>query len=316
MTAVDLEPLWPAAAPPRVNNLMDGYSVPAVGSAPALMLPHLPIGESMNHSTPSFPTVPKKKSGAPHDVFVEVLEDAGWVVERRAQVFASGPNPTRLDIRRAQDWRQFLIYAWNITLEGKGRVGNNYRTQSTRAHDGALICEPDRSTVGIGWDEDRQVLSAYDGWTKRETGFSTSVHIKRETLDTAAANGWAEEGPPWDARAAFRPEKIGRFLAWIGQMGARREAALRPLEFKQLDKDTAEIVGQILGGQPTGWLRQKDRIVVVDSGRRLADDRLWRIEHLAPIRTKTPGGRQRTWVQFTCRRVGAIHDPSVVELVA
>jgi hypothetical protein len=257
------------------------------------------------------------KSGQPHDVFVEALEDAGWVVERRDPVSGPGaPNPTRLDIRHAQDWRRLLVYAWNITHEGKGRVGDNYRTQSTRSHDGPLISEPDRATVGIGWDESRQVFSAYDGWTKRETGSSSAVHIKRDTLDDAAATGWAEEGPRWDARACFTPVNVGRFLTWIGYMSARREAALAPLEFNLIDKDHAEIVGDIWGGQPTGWLRVRDRILVVDKKGALADARLWRVEGLKSEAVPTASGRyNRTRVHFTCRRVGAIHDPSVVGLL-
>src|SRR6266511_2435615 len=96
---------------------------------------------------------------SPHDQLVQTLADAGWTVTDQARV-GSGPNPTRLHIRRGRLQRRLLVYAWRITSEGKGRkkAGRedlDFRIQTTRSHEGPLLTPPGYVACGIGWDEDR-----------------------------------------------------------------------------------------------------------------------------------------------------------------
>lgn len=257
------------------------------------------------------------KSGEPLDKLLAALRARGWVVDLGEPVSQSGgPNPTRVDLRHAQDRRQLLIYSWFVTHEGKGRKGGNYRIQTTRTHDGPLMMESGRVTVGIGWDRQRGVLAAFDGWTKRETGSSSSVHIKRSLLDAAVDEGWAIDGPSWDARVAFRPEEAGRFLTWVGEMSARREAVLEAVDINLVDSGTADIVADTWR-DAVAWLRVGDRLIVSDGSGGLRNESLWRIEGLQARVVPTPSGRyNRTHIHLRCRRVGTVKDPAVVEMLA
>lgn len=261
---------------------------------------------------------PTGKSGEPLQRLLEALEDCGWAVDLRESVSPhGGPNPTRIDLSRPRDRRRLLVYSWFVTNEGKGRAKNDYRIQTRRAHEGPLIVEPERTTVGFGWDRQRQVFGAFDGWTKRETGSSSSVHIKRSLLEAAVAEGWAVDPLRWDPRVAFTPENAGKALAWVAAMTAeRREAALPALELKMLDEETAEIVGDVWRSAPAPWFREGDRLIAVDKKGKPVDDSLWRIEHLEARHVSTASSRyNRTRIHFRCRRVGTVHGSKVLEML-
>lgn len=253
--------------------------------------------------------------GEPLARFLDALQAIGWVTAKQEAVAESGgPNPTRLDLRHGQDQKRLLVYSWFITGEGKGRTKKDFRIQTTRTHNGPLASEPGRVTVGIGWDRRREVFAAFDGWTKRQTGGSSSVHFKADTLDRAVCTGWAVEAPRWDARAAFRPANAGEFLKWIGQMSGLREGLLDPLDYTIHDDDHAEIVGDIWGGRTTGWLRIGDRVVIIDKDGGMLNDTLWRIVSLDAQQVPTASGRyNRTRVTFSCIRIGRIKDEAALE---
>jgi hypothetical protein len=97
-------------------------------------------------------------------------------------------------------------------------------------------------------------------------------------------------------------------------MSGRREALLKPVDYTILDTDHAEIVGDVWGGQPTGWLRIGDRIVMIDADETLLHEALWRITDLEAEQAVAPSGRyNRTRITFLCRRVGWIRDQSALE---
>lgn len=265
---------------------------------------------------PSLPQIPATgPAGEPLDQLLDALTALGWAVDLRQPVAESGgPNPTRVDLRHAQDTRRLLLYSWFVTGEGKGRAKNDFRIQTTRTHEGPLASEHGRVTVGIGWDRRRQVFAAFDGWTKRQTGHSSSVHIKRDLLDRAQQDGWALETPRWDARAVFDRANAGRFLMWIGEMSGLREGLLNPVDYTLHDADHADIVGDVWGGKPTGWLRVGDRVVIMDKDGGLLNDSLWRISDLEAKQVPTPSGRyNRTRIVFRCERVGRIVDQAALE---
>ncbi len=171
-------------------------------------------------------------AGEPLDRFLTAVEAAGWTVERREPVAASGGvNPTRVDLRRGRAQHRLLVYSYFITHEGKGRVGNNFRVQTTRSHEGDLLQEPGRITVGVCWDPKRQVFAGFDGWAKRLEAASPSVHIKAQTLDEGAAEGWVEAPPVYDPRPAFTPANVERFLQWTTKINDRRTVLLRPVDY-------------------------------------------------------------------------------------
>lgn len=262
---------------------------------------------------------PTGPQGEPLDELLKAVRAAGWKVELRQPVSQKGgPNPTRLDLRRGSTVRRFLVYAWFATHEGKGRANDNFRIQTRRTHPGPLMNERGRITVGFGWERRRRVFGIFDGWTKRESGKSSSVHIKDDLLERGAADGWALDGPRWDPRAAATPENIRKAVDWIvAQHEELREAPLKAKEFTALGEDRAEIVGDVWGSNPASWLRKGDRLIVTDGKKRLISDALWRVESLEPFKRPTKSGRyNRTHIRFRCRRVGTVHDSQVLEMLS
>lgn len=238
------------------------------------------------------------------DVVVTAFGAAGWKVLRHESVHGGrSVNPTRLDLARGKQSLQLIVYAWKITGEGKGRTGDNFRIQTTRSHEGELLTEPPRLTVCFGIDEQRSVLAAFDGWTKRATGGSSSVHIKRETLERAAKAGFAEQTPPWDSRAAVRLTAVEPLLPWLARQRDRRLTAVHPLRL-QLDQSGATVTCDLWDASPASWLRVDDQLIVADDNR-LIDESLWKIEELT-VDVTTPGRNPRRTVTFGCRRYGRI----------
>ncbi|MET3937176.1 hypothetical protein [Arthrobacter sp. OAP107] len=241
------------------------------------------------------------------DVVLEKFSETGWSVAARESVSGGrSVNPSRVDLVRGKQRFPLLAYAWKITHEGKGRTGMNYRIQTTRSHEGDLLHEEGRQTVGFGVDADREVIAAFDGWTKRATGSSSSVHIDRATLDKAAADGFAVEEPHWDSRAAARYSDVHLLLPWISDQQATRTAAVQPLEHAISD-DQATVVADLWNSAPAAWLRQNDRLVLANrEGNDLLDTAIWRITDLK-VKTVTKEGRNpRRNVTFTCRRYGRV----------
>jgi hypothetical protein len=240
------------------------------------------------------------------DDVVAAFDAAGWTALVQQGVHGGrSVNPSRVDLARGKQYLQLLVYAWKITGEGKGRSGDNYRIQTTRSHGGDLMTESDRLTLGFGVDERRGVLAVFDGWTKRATGGSSSVHIRRDTLDRAAQVGYADQAPGWDSRAAVRVDAVDALLPWIAHQRDRRLTAVHPLAHV-VDCATAAITCDLWDAAPAAWLRPKDRLVLADatdSG--LLDGSLWEVSELAIDVTK-PGRNQRRTVTFDCRRYGRV----------
>lgn len=249
------------------------------------------------------------------DDVVGAFETAGWKVLKQESVHGGrSVNPTRVDIARGKQYLQLLIYAWKITGEGKGRVGTNYRIQTTRSHEGDLLTEAPRLTLGFGVDAARGVLTVFDGWTKRATGGSSSVHIKRETLNLAVAKGYAEQSPSWDSRAAVRLAGVEPLLPWIARQRDRRLTAVHALSYA-IDGSTATVTCDLWDAAPANWLRPKDHLVLTDDdGKRLLDGSLWEICELA-ITVTTPGRNARRAVTFDCRRFGRVNASAATPLL-
>ena len=256
---------------------------------------------------------------SPHDRFVQALAGAGWTLLHRSPI-GTGPNPTRVELRRGRLQRRLLVYAWRITLEGKGRrragrADLDYRVQTTRSHEGPLLVLPGFVGCGIGWDEERVIFAAFDPWVKRHTGASSSVHFPRALLDTAAASGWEElERPENGPQVAFQPGQIDRFLSWAVGLQRRRLIILEPEQFERED-ERASVVVDPWRERRASWLRPGDQLVLEEQGK-LLDMNVWEIDAIGAQQRQTRSGQyNRTALRLLCHRYGIVRNSEWVEEV-
>lgn len=234
----------------------------------------------------------------------------GWEDVSKERVSSGrSPNPTRVDLAFGNQRMFLVMYAWTVTGEGKGRSGDNFRIQTTRGHDGDLLSEDGRLTLGFGIDTERDVLAVFDGWTKRNTGRSSSVHIRRALLETAAEKGFCVDGPPWDARAACRTSDIQLLLPWIDDQTKPRLAAVQAVKH-QVKGENATATADLWDSAPAAWLRIADRLVLADrAGEHLVDDSIWMVKELA-VAVVGEGRYPRRNVAFTLKRYGRVNNES------
>jgi hypothetical protein len=247
------------------------------------------------------------------DDVLGVLSDAGWKTIARTPVNGKATNPTRVDLKKGRSTLPLLVYVWKVTGEGAGRKGLNYRIQTTRSHSGELLTETDRLTIGLGLDASRGVIAAFDGWTKRATGGSSSVHIKRALLDEAAASGFSLQGPYWDDRAAASFASAGNLVDWMLAQDGTRTAGVQPLS-STVDGEKMVALADLWDSAPAAWLRVSDNLVLVEgNGKELIDNGVWRIDEVAVSETTPPGSRYpRRSVEFKGHRHGYVKNEATV----
>lgn len=234
--------------------------------------------------------------------------ERGWRESSKVRVSGGrSPNPTRVDLAFGKQQLSLVMYAWKVTGEGKGRSGDNFRIQTTRSHEGELLSDGDRLTLGFGVDSGRGVLVVFDGWTKRNTGSSSSVHIKRALLDAAAESGFSTDGPVWDARAACRMSNIESLLPWIDEQMKPRLAAVQALAY-EVKGERATATADLWDSAPAAWLRVGDRLVLADrDGERLVDDSIWTVKDVA-VTLVGEGRYPRRNITFTLKRYGRVKN--------
>lgn len=245
----------------------------------------------------------------PHNVFIEALTREDWtLVESRPVVAGGGPNPSYLVVQRGRTSLRLLTYAWKITGEGKGRVGTNYRVQATRSHEGDLLSEQGWVSLGLGWDEDREVLAGFDPWIKRTTGKSSSVHITRALLDAAQANSWAEEEREDGPECAFQPQRVADYLQWALDMQQPRFLQLQPDEISVDGRRCTVRVVPRPGGVAFR-LRPGDHFTLSDGTGPLHPG-VWRVTEVLTERSERESGLQRIELIFSGALVGALTEPA------
>ena len=221
-----------------------------------------------------------------------------------------GVNPTRVDLRLGPHLVKLLIYSWYITLEGKGRTKDDFRIQTTRAHGGLLMDEHGRVTVGLGWRVEDELFVGFDGWAKRFHGKSSSVHTRRVFIDEVTSSGLEVGGMLHDPRCGFDRAHVAGFVKWAHALGERKTAGLVPVRSTRLDPKHMVITGLIHASQASARLRVKDRIIVFNKRKQIADSGIWQIRELTTVEEKTAKGRSRWLIDFDCRLVGTVDDLS------
>lgn len=262
-------------------------------------------------ASPASPKTDTGPAGVPLATLLAAAEAAGYVVALKQAVSAhGGANPTRVDLRLGPHVVKLLVYSWYITLEGKGRTKDDFRIQTTRAHSGPLMDERGRVTVGLGWRVDDKLFVGFDGWAKRFSGSSSSIHTKRTFINDVTASGLEVGGMLHDPRCGFDEAHVDGFVKWAHALGGRKTAGLVPVRSTRLDAKNLVITGLIHASQATGRLRVKDRIIVFNKRKQIADPGIWQIANLTTVEEKTAAGRSRWLVDFTCRLVGTVDDLS------
>lgn len=265
----------------------------------------------MTPASPRSPASDTGKPGEPLEKLLAAAESAGYSIEMRQAVSAhGGVNPTRVDLRLGPHLTKLLVYSWFMTLEGMGRGKNDFRIQTTRAHEGPLIDEKSRVTVGLGWRRSDNVFVAFDAWAKRYTGSSSSVHTKRALIQAVIRDGLGKDGPRHDPRLGFDSAHAADFVKWAHGLRHPKVVVLAPNDWTRVDDNHAIIVGKVHSSLPTSWVRERDRLMIINTKKRIADDALWQIRSLTPVEEKTAAGRPRRFIEFDCRRVGKVEDLS------
>jgi hypothetical protein len=256
----------------------------------------------------------------PHQQFIAGLIASGWTI-LAVEPLVGARNPSKVHIRRGRVTHGLLVYAWRITPEGKGRAKAgrtdlDYRIQTTRSHDSPLQVIPGHVTLGIGWDDERQVFAAFDPWVKRFTGVSSSVHIHRALLDRAAGDQWAEERRDDGPEVAFQLAFIDRYLSWAFGDDRRPLFRLRPASFARTDGHATLVIDQSRE-HGASEVRPNDHVVVLDRAGRVMDLSVWSVEQIQDIDRQTASGQyHRVVLQFACRRIGVIRDAKGIEDLA
>jgi hypothetical protein len=164
--------------------------------------------------------------------------------------------------------------------------------------------------VGLGWRVDDKLFVGFDGWAKRFSGSSSSIHTKRTFINDVTASGLEVGGMLHDPRCGFDEAHVDGFVKWAHALGGRKTAGLVPARSTRLDAKNLVITGLIHASQATGRLRVKDRIIVFNKRKQIADPGIWQIANLTTVEEKTAAGRSRWLVDFTCRLVGTVDDLS------
>lgn len=249
-------------------------------------------------------------------VVLYAFTEAGWSIAK-ADRLGTGDSPTIVEMTRGQQRTSLLLYAWTATHEGKTRTKDNLRVQWTPSHrDEPVPFKRGLLPMGLGWWPDRKVFFAFDVWTKRLAKYSSSIHVHRDTLESASVAGkLVTEDRAWDPRAAAHFDLIEGLLAWTAaQSTTRREALIAPISPPTINGTKAVIEAKVWGGLATSYVRPKgnivasgDDIVLVGERKRLVDHRIWRIDSVHVDATTKP-----QIATLTCHQAGVVNNEAQI----
>ena len=225
----------------------------------------------------------------------------------------SAPNPTDVTVKIGRNLQTYTVFAWNITHEGKGRSGDNWRVQATSFGKKNSPVDIGPLTVGLGWHETYGVWVAFDPWVKRSPGTSSSVHITDELLKTGAATGkiaTTHRDHLWDPRLAFTPTHADTIFEWMNKLWTPKSTDLEVLHYRYVDETGQDVLNKtgtnviVAEVDPTdspaaAGVRENDRVAIYKDSVR-ANDYYWRVSqiHIEDMSYQTPNGRNRNKIHY------------------
>jgi hypothetical protein len=215
----------------------------------------------------------------------------------------SAPNPTAITLRlTASKTITYLLFAWNITHEGKGRAGNNLRIQATSFGKENSPVQVDQSVLCVGWSAEHSVYVGFDPWVKRNPGGSSSVHIRRELVEAAQRDGLVYGGYTWDPRIAFTAAHSEALVPWAGGLWQQRTLSVKAVRADFIGPDNLVIQVDPWSSNGAWGVRVGDRLGVFDGQGEHPDPYLWRVEAIGEDPIALDSGNNRFFYVFTAEK--------------
>lgn len=235
-----------------------------------------------------------------HEAFAKSLSDAGLQILGCDPVSGRwrSPNPTRITVRRGRTTASYDVFLWNVTHEGKGRSGDNWRIQATSFGKKNTPVDVTRNTIGLGWHAESGVYVAFDPWVKRSPGTSSSVHIHDDLLREAAAKGvirTCHRDHTWDPRLAFTPGNAPELFAWMQHLWRHKDVDLAVVSYSQPTPDhiVAEADPAPNASPNAAGVRPMDRVAIYDDHGVRLTNYYWRVMGIDVKDVTSGSGRNR-----------------------
>lgn len=219
-----------------------------------------------------------------HENFAAALRDSDLNVISVEPVSGNrrSPNPTAVTVQwGAKSLAIYHVFAWNITHEGKGRSGDNWRVQATSFGKGNSPVEVTRATIGLGWHEATGVWIAFDPWVKRSPGTSSSVHITDALLHETKERGkvaTTHRDHLWDPRLGFTPEHATEVFPWSNSLWEPKDHELVVLTYTKPTDD--QIIAEVDPKDSPGasGVRLEDRVSIHNENGVSLEPYYWRVK--------------------------------------
>lgn len=166
---------------------------------------------------------------------ISAIRSANWQIE---MINSPTDHPLRVKIFGDNESHELLIYIWNISHGGKSRSLDEFRIQITGVD--SILLSTDYITLLLGYfsENEKECFVAFDAIKHSTFGFSPSIQVKKNTLNTAIEKGIAiqeksrnEEGKIDEVAIAFEPELMIQYITemypnYYGQIISQNEIQL------------------------------------------------------------------------------------------
>jgi hypothetical protein len=202
-------------------------------------------------------------------------------------------------VRQGGTAASYYVFAWRATHEGRGRRNDNLRVQATSFGDSNTPYPVNRATVAVGYSELHAVFFGFDAWIKRHPGGSSSVHVKRDLIEDAAANGLSYGGDSWDPRIGFTAAHAEKLLPWLAKRWDVKRISVKVLETDVIDGDTRRVLVDPRSSRAANAVRVGDRLALFDVDGQNPDSFLWRVRKIDLVPVHLASGSNRYHYDFT-----------------
>jgi putative restriction endonuclease len=136
-------------------------------------------------------------------------------------------RPILLQVRGPFGASSLRAFIWNITPGGPAGVRREgeYRVQTTRPGDAPFLLPGERTTLLLGFHEERMVFAGWDVRLHPNPGSSSSLQVSLSTLEEAGQEGFASQiravaGGGDEVVFAFLPEHVTTYLSAVPRIVA------------------------------------------------------------------------------------------------